>query len=598
MNKIFRIIAIVLSTVLILFATVSFLLKFYRVSTANEEKEFSSLAVVADVEIVYNKIGIPHIYADSKEDLFFGIGFSQAENRLWQMDFYRRIAEGKLSEVLGDNYILTDKFMRSIGIPSITSEIYQKMPNSTKMALQKFSDGINYFIEQNNQNFPLEFSILGYKPEKWRPENCIEIQRLLALQMTPSVLTDIIFSQITNFRGIEFTKLLLPNFQGKKQFNPINPTFSDQDFIDTLRESDTLQNIYFKNTKEVFEKIGINDFNGGSNSWVIRKKTDSTYRATLANDLHLPMTTPSILFQAFSDDNFHVTGFTIPGIPFVVSGRNDNIAWGFTNMLADQFDYFEERINKNGNKFLNQDSVFTPIKFIIDTIHVKDKNYYRYYQRFTDRSCIISDFHIYNSEYLFLQKKRKTNQKNISYSFNWTGKIPTDELTALFKINSAENWNEFLQATSHWCTPGVVFSYADADGNIANRPSALIPEREKEINPWLVNKYRKVHFEWKTETLNKLRYSFNPSSNYLASANNSFFDSSYSYISYYFDNDSRIKRIYEFLSKLRDFELRDMKNMQLDVYSYYSKSIMNIVLPILNHSKSIMSNKGFQNDWK
>lgn len=589
MNKIFKIFAIFISGLVIIIVSLFFFNKFSEVTKSDKPINMNTDKISNNVDIVYNKIGVPHIYADNINDLFFGIGYSHAENRLWQMDFYKRSAFGKLSEILGENYLLTDKFMRSLSINQISSRIYQTMDVYTKNALKNYCNGINFYINENRKNLPLEFSILDYIPEKWQPIDCIAIQRFLSIQMSPSILTDLIFSSISDKIGSNLTYELIPNFEQSKKYSSILNKLQQEQFIyDSLINMDMISEI-----KTKLEQLGFETFSGGSNSWAIKKNFNGKNQATLACDLHLKLTLPSTFMQMqVISDKFHYTGFTVPGIPFALIGRNDSISWSYTNMLVDAFDYYSEKISKNGKDYLSIDSVYNPIKFIIDTIKIRDKNPYRYYQRLVDKSVIISDFHIYDSKnnFLFRKHSRKLGQKSLSY--RWIGSQPSDELTALFKLNKAVNWNQFQEALNDWSSPGVFFHYADVNGNIGIKPCALIPLRGKNNIPWKTN----ISYDQNTDWVNfrktyELKSNYNSKTNFNATANNFYSDSSLNYVSYLFDHHSRIHRINDYLFKLKDFEIRDMKNMQLDIFSKYSKEILQEVIPYLKESKKFMTKK-------
>lgn len=589
MPKVIKTIAIILSSIVILFFAALFLKNFSKVSVTEKNIEIKSEKIENAIEIKYNNFGVPHIYANSDNDMFFGIGYSHAENRLWQMDLSRRIAGGELSEILGNDYILADKFMRGMNLKSISNLIYKQMPSETRQVLISYTNGINAYLEKNQDNLPLEFSILNYQPKKWEPIDCILIQRYVDLQMCSSLISDIILGEMSEKIGPENTKLLLPNFDSSKKFSPIYNTLNHKFFIkDTL-----LHNSLFSDLRKTFEQTGLDNFSGGSNSWAIRKKTKNAFDACLANDIHLPLTLPSEWMQirAFSD-NMNLTGMTFPGIPFVIIGRNDRISWGYTNMKLDGIDYFKELISADGKKYLGKDSILKPIKFEIDTIKIKQKNPIRYYRRSTEKSTIISDYHIIDSRKGILKNMPNSKIGKYSLTYRWVGTQLTDELTALFLINKSKNWNDFTSALRNWGSPAVFFQYADVDGNIGIIPAGLVPVRGAGNIPFTFNKSWVSQTDWLGfKSTNDLKQLFNPQSNFVSSANNYFSDSSAKYISYLFDNHSRIYRINDFLFKLKDFELRDMKNMQQDKFSRYAEEVMKFVLPVLKDSKQFMNEK-------
>ena len=626
-----RVLKLIIASILVItliFIIVNFLNNLSKNQSDNRIIEYNTQKIANETSISYNSYGIPHIYAQNERDMFFAIGWAQAENRLWQMDFLRRAAYGQISEIIGYDALPLDKFLRSFEIKNLSYFAYNTYDSKTKEILQSFSDGINEYIRDNKGNLSIEFALFSYKPNIWKPQDCIAISKLMALEMSVSFISDITFGEIANKLGYNKAMDLIPSNNMNllnTLDNTINPNFLKKNkYLDSILQQMTSSNPNIQTTQsnqeqstntifqskndyqdlsqnfskiaEEVQKLNFFQPQSGSNIWAI-VSTDpdnpSNKKAILANDPHLPLVLPPIWFaMQASCPNFNVSGITIPGTPVFLIGRNDNISWGITNIMLDCADFFVESIDSTGTYFLSQDSIPRKITYQLDTIYVKNSNPYIYYTRKTDHSVIISDFHILKNAKFFDKSLQNSSKflNNIALSFNWTGSYPTNEFGALYKINTANNWQEFLQGRNQWGSPALNFTFAAKNADIGIAPAGIIPNRQKDCNPNLPNPAWKKSAQWNgVLPSSDFPTLYNPEKGFVANANNPLKDSLPFFVSNYWDKSSRIERITEYLTNLKSASVRDIQNLQMDVISPHSKEMMSIILPILTQYDNLMN---------
>ena len=598
MNRLNKIFATIVSLIIISFAFIIFIQKVSKVSVNDSPREYETVNIKNDAQIYLNLYGIGHITARNDEDLFFAVGYYHAQQRLWQMDFTRRLAEGRLSEIFGYDLLSVDKFMRCFRLKEISQRNWDSLSSKSQTILQAYANGVNFYIAENKNKLSFEFGALDYQPEKWQPYQSVLIGRYLSFEFELSIWSDAALGQIADKLGIEKAKEFIP-FQ-KQENSEQNLTSNNYNSKQTNTEygnNGTQLSDFVKNLYAVKDIIGINGSAVGSNCWCVKNSDSTGVSSILANDPHMVLSLPARWIQMhITSDNINATGLTFPGIPLVLSGRNDNIAWGVTNIMVDGFDYFIEKISDNGKYYFRKDSAKKSIINKIDTIKIKNKNDHVYYQRITDNSIIISDFHI-NKNLSFVKRIDSLKTKNeyfnkYAFSFKWIGNEVSDEILALYKINTCSDWNSFKYACRTWLTPGLNFHYSDKLGNIGMVPAASIPVRQPNCSPNLPNPAWQANYSWsgvaKLQDAEMDKY--NPPINYLASANNQIIHPAYDkFISNYWEPSSRIERINEFLNYDKFIDLRDAQYMQTDYLSPYSKKILKIVFSVIDSNYKLLT---------
>lgn len=550
------------------------------------------------IEIYRNQFSVPHIVAKSEADAFFALGYVHAQDRLWQMDVARRAGEGRLSEIFGKEALETDKFLRTLDLNVISKKLWKASSKQSRFILEQYSKGINAYIDEHKTGLPFEFGALGYIPEPWEPHDCLLIGRMMAFEMSMSFWSDIAFGEIADKLGADRASDLIPSYPGtapvvvpqeKKTANASSPTSNStsqlHSRLDSRRAGKGIHE-FGKILAGVRRYLGMEGSGVGSNSWVMRTYSPSGNSAILANDPHLTLALPARWYQAHvTAPTLNITGLTIPGIPLFIAGRNDKISWGITNMMADDCDFYVEKIDpSNPNYYTADDGKRTKFRYRRDTITVRADEPFIYDLRFTKRSAIISDAHAFNYPDKILAFPRKEPNHFLhkyGLSFSWTAQQSSDEILAMYRINKANSWQEFLHGANLWGSPALNFSYADVRGNIGIAPSGIIPIRTK-CTPNIPNPGWLPDFAWQGfHTASELPNVYNPSKRYVYSANNKTTENPPFFISNLWEPPSRSERIEETLKEFDEYAVRDAQFMQMDVTSPLARLFLQKTLPVI-----------------
>lgn len=567
----------------------------------NTHKILKVANVQDTIQIYRNDFWFPQIIAKNEADLYYAIGYCHALDRLWQMDFTLRAVKGRLSEIFGEETFEIDLFIKSLDIENIARQNLQKASEKTKFILESYCKGINDYIENNRKNLSFEFSALGYTPEQWTPIDCLCLGKGVALELSIPLWTEITLGEIASKIGADRANDLIA------KWNPNDPYVLTDSIIQAPEKRHFRKTSQFKYDTTLFkylserieiirEFLGITASSIGSNSWAVSKLRSPKSSSILANDPHLSLGLPPKWYPLqITAPGINVIGLTIPGIPLPIIGRNQNIAWGITNIMIDDCDFYIELIDSlDENYYFDSKRQRQKFQFIVDTIKIKNKEPFIYYKRKTHRSYVISDFHIFNKpdKIVELDESSNTNSylKNTCITFNWTLNNINDELLALYRINKAQNWNEFKKGLELWGSPGQNFTYIDKKGNVGIIPAGVIPIRDINCNPNIPNPGWLENTDWLGYyNPNYLGYKYNPNTKFVYSANNHTSAKISSHISSYFEPSSRAKRIKELLEQINNYSIRDAKIMQYDLYSHYAFEMMSYCLEPLNASQKIMN---------
>ncbi|MEK7788246.1 MAG: penicillin acylase family protein, partial [Chloroflexota bacterium] len=303
------------------------------------------------VDVYRDEWGVPHIYAESTHDLLFAQGYIHAQDRFWQMEFWRRIGSGRLSEVFGDTTLETDRFTRTLGWARVAAEEEKLMDEETRFALQSYADGVNAYLNTHD-NLGLEFTLLGaqgvnYKPEPWTIVNTLTWAKAMAWDLGGNMDSELERALLIQQVGVDRMLELKPLYPGYRPVIVPNPAVG----VDASKTLATARGLS--------ELLGGGFRNVGSNNWAISGRLTDTGQPYLANDPHLGIQMPSIWYEVglhcrkLSDIcPYDVTGFSFAGAPGVIIGHNNRIAWGVTNLGPDVQDLFIEKLNpENPNQY-------------------------------------------------------------------------------------------------------------------------------------------------------------------------------------------------------------------------------------------------------
>lgn len=499
----------------------------------------------SDVDVFRDEHGVPHIFAQNEEDLYRAVGFAMAQDRLWQMDLLRRVTQGRLSEILGKDQANTDLLMRSLRIQEKSELVLAQAEPEIKAALTAFSEGVNWYIMK--YPLPPEFKVLGYAPEFWEPVHSINLIGYMAWDLSAGWGTEYFLHRLRSQVSDEMIAEMIPDLTNHKTV--VYPEFGDIN----LQAGNTILN-----ASENLRNLGVEIFSG-SNNWAVSGKKSTSGMPLMANDMHLGLFAPGIWYQMHQvvDGKVNVTGVVLPGQPFVIAGHNNRIAWGMTNVMVDDLDFYAEKINEDSTKYLF-DGEWRDFEIKDILIKTKEGEDIHKTLRFTHRGPMVNEF-----------KK----EKETPLSVRWLGNEMSNEIRSVYLLNRAQNWDDFRNAASTFISVSQNIVYADVDGNIGLQCSAGVPIREGsgiQIYPGDSSKY-----DWKgLVPFEELPYEFNPERGYVSSANNKTVNGDYPYyISHWFATNSRIDRIREMLEAREKLGIEDFKAMQSDFKSITSEEL-------------------------
>lgn len=572
-----------------------------------KEGEFEVQLLQNDVSIVWNKFGVPHVVATSDHDAFFGLGFCHAQDRLFQMDFARRTAQGRLSEAFGRDLLPVDLYFRSMEIDGIAQRVYNTISADSRMAIDAYAAGVNAYLELHESELPFEFNALEYSPERWTGKDCLLMHRMMAWELSVASWLDVAYAGVAEKIGrSKASKLIppwpqhaptvldtgaLPSFASVYGIDEVQhvspfPRDSTQEDLDSLQHNDSLMMSMFQTLQTVRSAIGMQGSANGSNSWAWSRGTKrSQPRATLANDPHLTFSLPARWYQAhLTSPQLNVVGLTIPGLPFVVAGRNDHIAWGVTNIMLDDMDYFKGSVDPNSRKSFVMGDKSVPFTYIRDTIVVKDSTNVIYDRRYANNYAVVSDVHLFHSP-AFTHTTGFAIPDDQFLVCKWTATLASDEILAMYRLNKASDWDRFKRAVSIFTTPGLNFTYADTKGNIGVAPAGRIPLRQN--HPQFADDIRTMKSAWTGYVMpDEWPRLYNPKRGWVFSANNKTTRSTFPYVSSYWEPSSRAQRIAEVLHESEQHTALEAGILQKDIYSVYASellpSLLHVVEPFRN----------------
>ena len=458
------------------------------------------------VKVVRDHSGIPHIYATNSDDLFLAQGFVQAQDRLFQIDLWRRSVQGRLAEILGPDFVERDRLARLMHYRGDMNAEWTSYAPDTKEVVQQFVKGINAWITATKSNLPIEFTYAGYQPELWKPEDVLS--RAEGFTMGGNALGEVFRARLTAVVGAPRAMELLP----PEPKIPITvPSGVDLGIIDDLLEKQLLTigaGAHFSQLQSsaalIQQQLKPQE---GSNNWVVSGRKSETGKPLLANDPHRNLDHPSLRYLVhLNAPGWNVIGAVQPYLPGVSVGHNDRIAWGLTVFLTDAQDLYIEKLNPDNPNQYQYRGKWIDLETETDRIGVKGKTtpVEVQYQYTRHGPVITSDL-----------------KRHEAVVLRWTGDEPgTVGYLGDLSIDRAQNWQEFRDALSHHKMPAENFVYADVDGNIGYQAAGLSPIRANWPGLLPVPGWN-GEYEWKGWfSLDDLPHSYNPETGFLATANN------------------------------------------------------------------------------
>jgi penicillin amidase len=511
----------------------------------------------ATVKVTRDGHGVPAIEAATLEDLFVAEGYVTAQDRLWQMDVMRRFGAGELSEILGKDTIDIDRGQRILGLRAAARKSLQMASPRDRSYFDAYARGVNAYIESRSGHLPIEFRILKYRPKPWQAEDSIVIANQMVKDLNYYTFGDgLEREKVLAKLGPELTSDLYTNRSWhdrpptvmREELNQQNQNDSededdDEDVTDNsvTQHRSSVEEIWGQRTPEAAN---------GSNDWVVSGAHTVTGKPLLSNDMHLGHQMPNLWYEAhLKCGTLDVAGVTLPGMPYVVVGHNQRIAWGFTNVGPTVTDAFIENFNAQGA--YQTPRGWQQPEHRAEVIHVKHAADVTLDVRITRHGPVITDI-----------LPGETRQVALRWTLYDGLHIP------FFDVDAAQNWEDFRKAFSTLDAPGQNVVYADVDGNIGYQATGRVPIRAAGNGGLPVSGADDAH-EWTGYIpFDKLPTIYNPPSGVIATANGRITPDGYPYsISSSWEAPWRTERIYHVLESGRKFAVSDMLALQNDIHS-------------------------------
>ena len=490
----FRRILLTLTTLVLLIAVIGFvtarhwLRQSLHDSLPQLDGSISISGLYAPVTIQRDAHGVPHIRAASLDDLLVAQGFVTAQDRLWQLDALRRHASGSLAEILGPSLLPHDRLQRTLQLRAAADRAAAALPPDQLHALERYAAGVNASIALQQSHLPLEFRLLRYQPAPWTPRDSL----LVALVM---------YQDLTNTFPIQLSREALTARLPQHLVSDLYPTITWRDHppaqptVDLTAPQQNIPNVPLDESQTKLTRPRTNTANptdlltlretlrnpvcdgcfAGSGNWVVSGTHTADHQPMVSNDMHLTHNVPGIWYEAdLETTNLHVTGVSLPGVPFIIVGHNDHVAWGFTNLGAQVQDVYIE--HTRGNEYESPDGTWHPILHQQEIIHVKGGKDIILDLAATQHGSAITPV---------LTPILPTEKRTLS--LRWTIYDPANVTSPFFAINSAPDAASLVQAFSAFGGPAQNLVYADDHGHIGYHAIGAIPIRGSLTTPSPLN---------------------------------------------------------------------------------------------------------------
>jgi len=518
----------------------------------------SPSGVSADVTIQRDQWGIPHIYADNETDLFHGFGYAMAQDRLFQLDYLRRKGMGRLSEVLGSDGLELDTIARTVGINRIARAEWDRLPAEHRTLVEAFTSGINELINQTGETQPIEFDLLDYRPEPWTPIDCLAIENEFRWYLTG-----------------RFPVIVIPEL-AKRQLGE-GPLY--QEFL--TGEADEVSIVWpgeyatgdGPDLETVGEVVGDPDAGTGSNNWVLSGSRTTTGRPLLGSDPHIAFEAVSCWYEAhLCGGSFNVAGMAYAGIPAIMFGRNERVAWGITNNICSLRDLYQERTDDSHAGCFFYNGAWEPARELTEVIHVRDAEPVTKTIRFSRNGPVVDE--------ILPPPANETGPVTL----NWLGAHHGGWLSAMLGMDRAGSVDEFREALRPWHVPTFSLVIADAQGRIGFQTAGRIPARlkpERGYRPGWEPEHQwqgLIPFEGMPSVVE-------PERGWIASANNRLAPNDYPYpLSGTWNNGWRAQRIQQMIEGRDKLSYDDLRDMHQDSVSLRAKEYVPPLVALLKTS--------------
>ena len=574
--------------------------------------------LTAEVSVLRDDRGIPQIYADDAEDLFKAQGFVHAQDRFFEMDLRRHVTAGRLSELVGEAGLETDRVVRTMGWRRVAEQELPRLEPETRRYLQAYADGVNAYIRQTGSpsRMSLEYVLLGqsvpdYRVEEWSPVDSLAWLKAMAWDLRGNYDAELMRARLSGNVSANQINELWPAYP----YDTNRPILSAQDWtpstsnagasstagssVPTLPASAKLPKGARSQVQEAYAAVSramdavpalLGQGDGiGSNSWVVSGQRTSTGKPLLANDPHLGVSIPGIWYQVglhcrsvSKDCPFDVAGYSFSGLPGVVIGHNDKVAWGFTNLGPDVTDLFLEQVN--GDSYL-RDGKRERLTMRTETIKIGGGGEQTITVRSTVHGPLLSDAIEAVSEAGDSPPVNgRTSPGNYEVALQWTALEPNRTADAIFALNTAQDFDDFRAAARLFAVPSQNLVYADTDGNIGYQAPGRVPIRTRYmeaapgfwIRPGWVSSW-----DWKGFVpFEEMPWTYNPPEGFIATANQAVTQSGTPFLTSEWDYGYRAQRIRDMIEKDDKITPADMSRMQGDTRNQFAPTLVKALLEV------------------
>lgn len=492
------------------------------------------------VEVLRDAWGVPAVFAGTSADAYRVQGYLHATDRTFQVDLLRRLGLGRVAELVGEPGVGSDRLMRTLGCPGHVEAEWEQLADGPRAALEAYAEGINAGFARARRRLPVEYRLLGSRPEPWRPQDALALARVLALGLCGNWESELARGELVSRFGTEVVDAIESGDHVGAW-----PAQLDPEVLGGIVAA-------MRDTASLGGPGGI-----GSNNWVIGPRRTRSGGALLANDPHLDLQLPSIWYeQRLSGGDLDVRGFTIPGVPGVVLGHNGRIAWGFTNSSIDVQDCYLEELDEAGEQYRDVGGEWRDLEVTRERIAVRGAEDVEFVVRRTRRGPIITD--VLASDHV-----------HDPVSLRWDSLLPGRSAETIWKLDRARDWEAFRDACSGWRAPAQNVVYADADGNIGFQHMGEVPIRADDNDGSVPRRGDDPAGEWVgTVPFDEQPSAWNPTSSRIVTANDRLVDDSYPYfLGREWMNGYRGERIRSLIDGIEQHTVGDQVRIQSDVHS-------------------------------
>ncbi len=500
----------------------------------------------APVEVIRDRWGVPHLFAQNAHDLLMAQGYVHAQDRLWQMEYNRRAASGRLSEIFGEATVDTDRFLRTIGLRRAAQEELARLDAPSVDLLNAYAAGVNAFMTQRAGRLPVEFALLQFQPEPWTPVDTLAFGKLIAWMLGGDWATELLRAHLIARFGPDGMRALMPPYA------PDAPIIAPE----AAAAYRSLNSAAVLRLLDLASRIAPSGTAGlGSNNWVVAGSHTATGAPLLANDPHLEIAMPSIWYEMhLVGGGFNVTGATFAGVPGVIVGHNESIAWGVTNASPHVQDLYIEQFNPDDPSRYLFKGRWESVRVVREEIRVKGRARPEVETvRITRHGPLLNGV---------------VKGLGVFLALRWTALEPGQIVASVLRLDRAQTWEEFRDALRLWTVPAQNFVYADRTGTIGYQLPGRIPIRAKgnglvPVPGWT------GEYEWVGEIpFDRLPSVRNPDRGFLVTANNRITPDGYPFfISADWDPGFRASRIEAVLRDTPWITPDTMAALQMDVTS-------------------------------